>query len=83
MGKGKDLIWSKIGLSFKSGGGGARLNPLYPLLPRNPRLPAKSLTPCAGDVERNPGPPKRGGPGNKPKEPTKEEQMKMLQDKVG
>ena len=34
-----------------------------------------------GDIELNPGPPKKGG-GNKPKEPTKEEQMKMLQDKV-
>ena len=33
-------------------------------------------------METNPGPPKRGGPGSKPKEPTKEEQMKMLQDKV-
>ena len=35
-----------------------------------------------GDVEVNPGPPKRGPPGGRPKEPTKEEQMKALQDKV-
>jgi len=36
-----------------------------------------------GDVESNPGPPKKGAqaPG-KTKEPTKEEQMKSLQDKV-
>jgi len=36
----------------------------------------------SGDVETNPGPPKRGPPGGRPKEPTKEEQMKALQDKV-
>ncbi len=43
----------------------------------------RKLTVFVGDVEVNPGPPKRGGPpGGKQKEPTKEEQMKMLQDKV-
>ena len=36
----------------------------------------------SGDVETNPGPPKRGPPGGRPKEPTKEEQMKALLDKV-